>query len=54
MSQKSKENLDRLRCEVLTHPSCLPDIAPGEYHLFRPVENALPEQRSNFPEDIDS
>ncbi|GBP13816.1 Mariner Mos1 transposase [Eumeta japonica] len=41
-----KNYLKALDCEVLPHPPYSPDIAPSDYHLFRSMAHALPEQRS--------
>ncbi|GBP63236.1 Mariner Mos1 transposase [Eumeta japonica] len=46
-----KKYLKALDWEVLPHPPYSPDIAPSDYHLFRPMAHALSEQRFTSYED---
>ena len=46
-----KETLEALNWDVLPHPPYSPDIAPSDYHLFRPMTHGLAEQRFTSYED---
>ena len=46
-----KTHLETLKWEVLPNPTCSPDIAPSNYHLFRSMTHGLPEQCFNSYED---
>jgi len=35
----------QLKWEVLEHPAYSPDLAPSDFHLFRPLKNALRDGR---------
>ena len=37
----TKETIQQLSWEVLTHPPYSPDLAPSDFHLFRSLSNAL-------------
>jgi len=45
------ETLKQLKWEVMEHPAYSPDLAPSDFHLFRPLKNALWGRR--FPCDDD-
>ncbi|GBP50642.1 Mariner Mos1 transposase [Eumeta japonica] len=46
-----KNYLKTFDWEILAHPPYSPDIAPSNYHLFRPIAHALSEQRFTSYED---
>ena len=45
------ETVEQLRLEVLPHPPYSPDLAPSDYHLFRPMKKMLGGQK--FASDIE-
>jgi hypothetical protein len=40
-SLRTREAIAKLEWTVLPHPAHSPDLAPSDYHLFRPVTNML-------------
>jgi hypothetical protein len=47
----TRDTLQGLKSRVPRHPACNPDIAPLEFHLFRPLKGAIGGSR--FAEDGD-
>jgi len=43
-SKPVKDRLKDLAWKVLTHSPYSPDLAPSDYHLFRPMAHAFSEQ----------
>uniref|UniRef100_A0A8R1E3Y2 Histone-lysine N-methyltransferase SETMAR n=1 Tax=Caenorhabditis japonica TaxID=281687 RepID=A0A8R1E3Y2_CAEJA len=48
----AKEKLQELNWDTVPHPLYLPDIAPSDYHLFRPLKLFLKEKRFAKYEDL--
>jgi len=44
------EHIVKLGWTVLPHPSYSPDLAPSDFHLFRPIKDGLCGQ--HFPRNI--
>ena len=48
----TSEAIAKMGWEVLPHPSCSPDLAPSDYHLFGFVKDQLRGQRYEKTEAI--
>jgi histone-lysine N-methyltransferase SETMAR len=46
------ETLQKLKFEVLAHPLYSPDLAPSDYHLFGPLEEALRGRRFTSDQEL--
>ena len=46
-----KETLEALNWDLLPHPPDSPNIAPSDYHLFRPMAHGLAEQHFTSHEE---
>lgn len=44
VAKTTKETIETLGWEVLSHPAYSPDIAPSDYHLFRSMQHFLQEK----------
>ncbi|GFS22286.1 histone-lysine N-methyltransferase SETMAR [Elysia marginata] len=40
-SEKGDNRLIKVDCSTLPHPSHSPDLAPSDYHIFRPMKQGL-------------
>jgi transposase len=48
-ANKTNETLRNFKWEVLEHPPYSPDLAPSDFHLFRPLRHHLSAE--HFPDD---
>lgn len=48
-----KNTLREFQWETLPHPAYSPDLAPSDYHLFGPLENALKQQHFSTFEEVE-
>jgi len=48
------ETLKQLKWEAMEHPDYSPDLAPSDFHLFGPLENALRGRRFSCDDDVKS
>ena len=48
----TSEAIAKMGWDVLPHPSCSPDVAPSDYHLFGFIKNQLRGQRYETTEAI--
>ena len=46
------ETLKQLKWESMEHPAYSPDLAPSDFHLFRPLKNALQGRRFSCDYDV--
>jgi histone-lysine N-methyltransferase SETMAR len=48
----TQQKIRELGLEVLPHPPYSPDIAPTDYHLFKPLQHYLSEKEFEDEEDV--
>jgi len=48
---RTLETLKQLKWEAMEHPAHRPDLAPSDFHLFRPLKNALWGRRFSCDDD---
>ena len=46
------ETLKQLKWEAVEYPAYSPDLAPSDFHLFRPLKNALRGRRFSCDDDV--
>uniref|UniRef100_A0A8R1DZ90 Transposase n=1 Tax=Caenorhabditis japonica TaxID=281687 RepID=A0A8R1DZ90_CAEJA len=52
VAKDTQEKLQELNWDTIPHPPYSPDIAPSDYHLFRPLKLFLKEKRFAKYEDL--
>jgi len=40
-SIRNRDSIAKFGCILLSHPPCNPDVAPSDFHLFGPLNDAL-------------
>ena len=52
ISLTTQQKLIELNWELIPHPSCSPDLAPSDYHLFRSLQNHLRNKTFNSQQAV--
>ena len=52
MTRETQHRLSTLSWETVPHPLYTPDLAPSDYHLFRPLKHFLSEKSFAKYEDL--
>jgi hypothetical protein len=53
-ARTTQERIQELKCELLEHPPYSPDLAPRDFHLFRPLKNHLGDKRFAGDEEVET
>lgn len=52
VANETREKLEELGWDTVPHPPYSPDIAPSDYHLFRPLKASLAKKKFTKLEDV--